>query len=90
MADGPDHGPLLLHLDDEELTDALRAGWNSLWACAPALAAAAGPLHRWLADPGESDIRGLGDYARILVRAAIREFFTPSMAAGHVGEVALP
>jgi hypothetical protein len=73
-ADGPDYGPLLIPLDDEELTDALRANWNSMWAYAPDLADAAGPLHRWLADPGESDIRGLADYARILVRAGLLEY----------------
>ncbi|MFI5822912.1 hypothetical protein ACIA8I_28025 [Streptomyces rishiriensis] len=27
--DGPDYGPLLLSLNDEQLIDALRAGWNS-------------------------------------------------------------
>lgn len=121
-ADGPDYGPLLIPLDDEGLADALRASWNSMWAYNPVLAAAAGPLHHWLADPHESDIRGLGSYARILVRAglleycsdiarcesedllgllvqrmrgysqkqATGEFFTPSMASDHVGEVTLP
>ncbi|MER5356485.1 hypothetical protein ABT093_39970 [Kitasatospora sp. NPDC002551] len=73
-ADGPDYGPLLIPLDDRELADALRASWNSLWASDPALADAAGPLHAWLADPSESDIRGLADYARVLVRAGLLEY----------------
>lgn len=73
-ADGPDYGPLLIEATDEELADALRAGWNSFWAFDPVLADAARPLHSWLADPGENDIRGLGDYARVLVRAGLLEY----------------
>lgn len=119
--DGPDYGPLLIPRNDEELTDALRASWNSLWAYDPVRADTARLLHKWLAEPSKDDIRGLGDYARILVRAglleycsdvarcesedllgllvqrmrgysqrqATGEFFTPSIAAANVGEIAL-
>lgn len=71
---GPDYGPLLLPLNDEEVTDALRAVWNNLWACAPVLADAARPLHHWLAQPSDDDIRGLSDYTRVLVRAGLLEY----------------
>jgi hypothetical protein len=73
-ADGPDYGPLLIPLDDEELADALRAGWNTLWAYDPVLTDVARPLHEWLAEPSENDIRGLADYARILLRAGLLEY----------------
>lgn len=71
---GPDYGPLLLPLNDEELTDTLRAVWNSLWAHTPVLTDAARPLHEWLAHQSDDDIRGLGDYTRILVRAGLLEY----------------
>jgi len=73
-ADGPDYGPLLIEATDEELVDALRAGWNTFWTFDPFLADAARPLHDWLSNPSETDIRGLGDYARILVRAGLLEY----------------
>ncbi|MGW4890736.1 hypothetical protein ACWEQL_00475 [Kitasatospora sp. NPDC004240] len=73
-AGGPDYGQLPIPLNDEELVDALRAVWNSLWAYNPALADAATPLHAWLAQPSGEDLRGLGDYTRVLVRAGMLEF----------------
>uniref|UniRef100_UPI0006E3AD59 hypothetical protein n=1 Tax=Streptomyces graminilatus TaxID=1464070 RepID=UPI0006E3AD59 len=117
--DGPDYGPLLIPLSDEGLIDTLRAGWNSFWSYDPDLTEAARPLHGWLSRPSGDDIRGLADYARILVRAGLLEFcsdtaraesddilgmlitrmrsygerqstgefFTPAIAADHVGEV---
>jgi hypothetical protein len=117
--DGPDYGPLLISLDDEQLVDALRAGWNTFWTYDPDLTEAARPLHDWLTAPTDTDIRGLADYARLLVRAglleycsevaraesddvlgllvtrmrpysdrqATGEFFTPAVAADHMGEV---
>jgi hypothetical protein len=72
--DGPDYGPLLISLNDKELADALRAVWNSLWASRPVLAHAARPLHGWLAGPSRDDLRGLADYARVLVRAGLLEY----------------
>ncbi|MEU4898574.1 hypothetical protein AB0B12_39325 [Streptomyces sp. NPDC044780] len=72
--DGPDYGPLLIPLDDEEFIDAMRAIWNSLWAYRPDLADAARPLHEWLAAPSDNDRRGLADYARVLVRAGLLEY----------------
>ncbi|MFE3631574.1 hypothetical protein [Streptomyces goshikiensis] len=72
--DGPDYGPLLIPLGDDEAVDAQRAIWNSWWAHRPALAAVASPLHQWLESPGANDIRGLGDYVRILVRAGLLEY----------------
>ncbi|WP_406260537.1 SAM-dependent methyltransferase [Streptomyces chartreusis] len=71
---GPDYGPLIIPLNDEELTDSLRAVWNSLWAYDPVLTDAARPLHEWLAQPSGTDTRGLADYARILVRAGLLEY----------------
>jgi len=119
--DGPDYGPLLIPLDDEGLVDALRAGWNSCWFCDPVLTDVARPLHEWLSDPSDNDIRGLSDYARVLVREGLLEFcsdpfrsesedllgmmltrmrsyterqttgefFTPSIVADNVGQIAL-
>ncbi|MFI5986830.1 hypothetical protein ACIBEA_38960 [Streptomyces sp. NPDC051555] len=116
--DGYDYGPLLIPLRDEELIDVLRAGWNSFYAYDPDLAEAARPLHEWLSHPSENDVRGLADYARVLIRAGLLEycsdtaraesddilgllitrmrpyterqrtgeFFTPAIAADHVGE----
>ncbi|WP_413804307.1 hypothetical protein [Streptomyces sp. OE57] len=74
--DGPDYGPLLIPLDDEELEfiDAIRAVWNSLWASRPDLADAARPLHEWLASPSDDDMRGLADYARVLAREGLLEY----------------
>ncbi|MEU5137080.1 N-6 DNA methylase [Streptomyces californicus] len=72
--DGPDYGPLLLPLDDEQLVDTLRAGWNSFWTYDPDLTEAARPLHDWLSRPTGNDIRGLADYARVLLRAGLLEF----------------
>ncbi|MEV8063981.1 hypothetical protein AB0P37_48255 [Streptomyces antimycoticus] len=72
--DGPDHGPLLIPLDDEEFIDAIRAVWNSLWTYHPDLVAAARPLHEWLAAPSDNDRRGLADYARVLVREGLLEY----------------
>ncbi|MFD7340754.1 hypothetical protein ACFV98_32920 [Streptomyces violascens] len=71
---GPDYGPMLLPLTDEEATDVLRSVWNGLWASNPVLAEAARPLHEWLAQPGDDAIRGLSDYTRILVRAGLLEY----------------
>ncbi|MFD6967170.1 hypothetical protein [Streptomyces sp. NPDC059949] len=117
--DGPDYGPLLIPLSDEGLVDTLRAGWNSFRAYDPDLAEAARPLHDWLSRPSATDLRGLSDYARVLVRAGLLEycsdpsragaddllglmvtrrrtyaerqstgeFFTPAIAADHIGEV---
>ncbi|WP_328373061.1 hypothetical protein OG800_49600 (plasmid) [Streptomyces sp. NBC_00445] len=117
--DGPDCGLLLIPLEDEGLVDALRAGWNTFRTYDPDLAEAARPLHDWLCAPTENDVRGLSDYARVLVRAGLLEycsdpsraesddilglmltrmrtyserqrtgeFFTPAMAADHVGEI---
>lgn len=79
--DGPDYGHLLIPLNDEGLVDALRASWNSFRAYDPDLAEAARPLHDWLLAPTENDIRGLSDYARILVRAGLLEYCSdPSRA----------
>lgn len=72
--DGPDYGPLLIPLSDEGLVDALRAGWNTFRIYDPDLAEAARPLHDWLSAPSESDIRGLSDYARVLVREGLLEY----------------
>lgn len=95
------------------------SGWNSFWTYDPDLTEAARPLHDWLSHPTETDIRGLSDYARILVRAGLLEycsdiaraesddilgllitrmrsyserqstgeFFTPAVAANHMGEL---
>ncbi|MFI5857470.1 N-6 DNA methylase [Streptomyces parvulus] len=71
---GPDYGPLLLPLDDQEAADVLRAVWNNLWSYNPVLAEAARPLHEWLAQAGDGDTRGLSDYIRILVRAGSLEY----------------
>ncbi|MFI5749079.1 N-6 DNA methylase [Streptomyces sp. NPDC051644] len=71
---GPDYGPLLLPLTDEEVTDVLRSIWNNLWAYNPVLTETARPLHEWLAHPSDDDIRGLSDYTRILVRAGLLEY----------------
>lgn len=71
---GPDYGPLLIPLNDEELPAVLRSIWNGLWASRPVLADAARPLHEWLAHPSDDDIRGLSDYVRILVRAGLLEY----------------
>ncbi|MFZ3491859.1 hypothetical protein ACODT5_01215 [Streptomyces sp. 5.8] len=72
--DGCDYGPLLIPLDDEELVDTLRAGWNTFWSYDPDLTEAARPLHDWLSHPTDTDIRGLSDYARVLVRAGLLEY----------------
>ncbi|MET9733225.1 N-6 DNA methylase [Streptomyces sp. NPDC006458] len=79
--DGPDYGPLLLPLDDEQLVDTLRAGWNSFWTYDPDLTEAARPLHDWLSQPTDSDVRGLADYARILVRAGLLEYCSDTARA---------
>ncbi|MFC7983278.1 N-6 DNA methylase [Streptomyces sp. NPDC057336] len=79
--DGPDYGPLLLPLDDEQLVDALRAGWNSFWIYDPDATEAARPLHDWLTAPTGTDIRGLADYARILVRAGLLEYCSDATRA---------
>ncbi|MFF1716533.1 hypothetical protein [Streptomyces sp. NPDC058268] len=71
---GPDYGPLLIPLNDEELPDVLRSIWNGLWASRPVLADAASPLHEWLAHPSDDNIRGLSDYIRIIVRAGLLEY----------------
>ncbi|MGW7316315.1 N-6 DNA methylase [Streptomyces sp. NPDC054865] len=71
---GPDYGPILLPLTDEEASDVLRSVWNGLWSHNPVLAEAARPLHEWLAHPGDDDIRGLSDYIRVLVRAGLLEY----------------
>ncbi|MEU8544538.1 hypothetical protein AB0C52_31855 [Streptomyces sp. NPDC048717] len=73
-AEGPDYGPLLLPLDDEQLVDTLRASWNAFWTYDPDRTAAARPLHDWLSHPAPSDIRGLADYARVLLRAGLLEY----------------
>ncbi|WP_424892334.1 hypothetical protein [Streptomyces sp. XH2] len=78
---GPDYGPLLIPLSDEGLVDALRASWNSFWTYDPDLAEAARPLHEWLSHPSEDDIRGLADYARILVRAGLLEYCSDTARA---------
>ncbi|WP_245238518.1 hypothetical protein [Streptomyces sp. MZ04] len=72
--DGPDYGPLLIHLSDEGLLDTLRAGWNTFRTYDPDLAEAARPLHDWLSAPTANDVRGLADYARVLVRAGLLEY----------------
>ncbi|MEU4111094.1 hypothetical protein [Streptomyces sp. NPDC027717] len=79
--EGPDYGPLLLPLNDEQLIDALRAGWNSFWTYDPDLTEAARPLHDWLSNPTETDIRGLSDYARVLVRAGLLEYCSDTARA---------
>ncbi|WP_030841717.1 N-6 DNA methylase [Streptomyces sp. NRRL S-475] len=79
--DGPDYGPLLLPLDDEQLVDTLRAGWNSFWTYDPDLTEAARPLHDWLSHPTDSDVRDLADYARILVRAGLLEYCSDTARA---------
>ncbi|WP_030578657.1 hypothetical protein [Streptomyces anulatus] len=79
--DGPDYGPLLLPLDDEQLVDTLRAGWNSFWTYDPDLTEAARPLHDWLSHPTDSDVRGLADYARILLRAGLLEYCSDTARA---------
>ncbi|MFH9818269.1 N-6 DNA methylase [Streptomyces sp. NPDC017230] len=79
--DGPDYGPLLLPLDDEQLVDTLRAGWNSFWTYDPDLTEAARPLHDWLSHPTDGDVRGLADYARILVRAGLLEYCSDTTRA---------
>ncbi|MGV2915636.1 hypothetical protein [Streptomyces alfalfae] len=79
--DGPDYGPLLLPLNDEQLVDTLRAGWNSFWTYDPDLTEAARPLHDWLSRPTDSDVRGLADYARILVRAGLLEYCSDTARA---------
>ncbi|MEU2769831.1 MULTISPECIES: hypothetical protein [Streptomyces] len=79
--DGPDYGPLLLPLDDEQLVDTLRAGWNSFWTYDPDLTEAARPLHDWLSHPTDSDVRGLADYARTLVRAGLLEYCSDTARA---------
>ncbi|MFJ4003926.1 N-6 DNA methylase [Streptomyces sp. NPDC090023] len=73
-AEGPDYGPLLLPLNDEQLVDTLRASWNAFWTYDPARTAAARPLHDWLSHPTASAIRGLADYARVLLRAGLLEY----------------
>ncbi|GLX22582.1 N-6 DNA methylase [Streptomyces lavendulae] len=73
-AEGPDYGPLLLPLDDAQLVDALRACWNSFWTYDPDLTEAARPLHDWLSHPADSDVRGLSDYTRVLIRAGLLEY----------------
>lgn len=73
-AEGPDYGPLLLPLDDEQLVDTLRASWNTFWTYDPDLTEAARPLHDWLSHTPDSAIRGLADYARVLVRAGLLEY----------------
>ncbi|MFE3166700.1 hypothetical protein [Streptomyces sp. NPDC059224] len=55
--DGPDYGPLLLPLDDEQVVDTLRAGWNSFWTYDPDLTEAARPLHDWLSHPNVQHLR---------------------------------
>ncbi|MFI2906726.1 N-6 DNA methylase [Streptomyces sp. PDY-4] len=79
--DGPDYGPLLLPLDDEQLVDTLRAGWNSFWTYDPDLTEAARPLHDWLSHPTDNAIRGLADYARILLRAGLLEYCSDTARA---------
>ncbi|MEU6349977.1 hypothetical protein ABZ896_11685 [Streptomyces sp. NPDC047072] len=74
QSEGPDYGPLLIPLSDEGLVDTLRAGWNTFRLYDPDLAAVARPLHEWLAAPTENDVRGLSDYARVLVRAGLLEY----------------
>ncbi|EDY49271.1 hypothetical protein [Streptomyces clavuligerus] len=79
--DGPDYGPLLLPLDDEQLVDTLRAVWNSFWTCDPDLTEAARPLHGWLSHPTDNDIRGLADYSRVLLRAGLLEYCSDTTRA---------
>lgn len=79
--DGPDYGPLLIPLSDDDLVDALRAGWNTFWTYDPDLTAAARPLHGWLREPSEDDVRGLADYARILIRAGLLEYCSDTARA---------
>ncbi|WP_331731623.1 hypothetical protein [Streptomyces sp. NBC_00073] len=79
--DGRDYGPFLIPLDDEQLVDTLRACWNSFWTYDPDLTEAARPLHDWLSHPADSDIRGLADYARILVRAGLMEYCSDTARA---------
>ncbi|MDW4912449.1 hypothetical protein [Streptomyces californicus] len=71
---GRDFGPLLIPLNDAGITDALRAIWNTCWARNPVLTDTARPLHAWLAQPNDTDTRGLADYARVLIRAGLLEY----------------
>ncbi|MEV8544521.1 hypothetical protein [Streptomyces sp. NPDC051572] len=71
---GPDYGDLLIPLDDEQLVDALRSVWNSFWHSRPELVDVARPLHGWLEDPSDGQVRGLSDYARVLIRAGVLEY----------------
>ncbi|MFD7898914.1 hypothetical protein [Streptomyces sp. NPDC059743] len=81
VPDGPDYGPLLIPLGDDGLVDALRASWNMFWTFDPDLTEAARPLHGWLREPGDDDVRGLADYARVLIRAGLLEYCSDAARA---------